>query len=94
MHENMRELFPWEEGGRGGRELVLRRKQQSADKLMSEARMNVIPRITISINPTSEYHFSRTLIGQRKVNNPYSHFSIHAGRGVGRFVRAFLNLFR
>ena len=35
---------------------------------------------TTSINPTSEYHFSRALIGKKKKVNihPYSPFSIHA----------------
>ena len=46
--------------------------------------------ILFSINPTSEYHFSRALIGQKMVTiRPNSFFSIHKGnrtRGRAKFL--------
>ena len=39
--------------------------------------------MSIVISPTSEYHLSRALIGQREVNiHPYSLTNIHAGRRI------------
>ena len=36
-------------------------------------------KMVISINPTSEYHFSRALLINKGKYHPYSLFSIHAG---------------